>query len=218
MVTYADIEAAHEAINARWKADANLTACRGYVFNLAYTNGIAGNAVGPVDAIIMGMNPGEDPTRESGVSPASEGNWERLCQSFADAVGGRWATSEMFFWSSHDLKVLKERVGDFEPHLQFCADLNRTMIAYHRPKLVFQPGLGWAADAAKLYQLEHVATIKSPRRRGRLIEHYRMPDGTPWLATAHWTASFGFSGEDKNDIKSYAATLAGTPADAELPA
>jgi hypothetical protein len=45
-----------------------------------------------------------------------------------------------------------------------------------------------------------------------------MPDGTPWLATAHWTASFGFSGSDKNDIKSYAATLIGQTVDAELPA
>ena len=208
MPTYADIEAAHEAINARWKADPNLTSCRGYVFNLGYANGVAEQAVGPVDAIIMGMSPGEDPTRESGVSPASEGNWERLCQSFADAVGGRWATSEMFFWSSHDLKVLRDRVGDFDPYLQFCADLNRTMITYHRPQVVFQPGLGWAADAVRHYELESVATIQSSRGH-RLIEHYQMPDGTPWLVTPHWTGSFGFSKEDKAEIKSYAATLAG---------
>jgi hypothetical protein len=207
MATLADIDDAHEAIRERWQADPALTGCLGYVFNLAYVNGSPTNAEGPIDAIIMGMNPGESPERPSGVSKKSEENWKRHCQDFADAVGGRWATSELFFWSSHDLGVLKGRVGEFGPYLEFCADLNRVMIDFHRPKVIFQPGLGWGRDAVEHYALRHVTTVKSPRRRGRLLEHYEMPDGTAWLNTAHWTASFGFSGQDKSDIKAYAARL-----------
>jgi hypothetical protein len=160
-----------------------------------------------VDAIIMGMNPGEAPERDDGVSPASKGNWSRLCQSAADSVGGKWTISEMFFWSSHDLAALRKRVGDFSPYLEFCATQNLVMIAYHRPKVVFQPGLGWLRDAVRFYNLTKVETIYSSRRRRRLIEHYCMHDGTNWLCTPHWTASFGFSGDDMNDIKAYAAAL-----------
>jgi hypothetical protein len=207
VVGSSEMRQAREAIEARWKCDSSLTACRGYVFNLAYVDGVAGDAAGPVDAIIMGMNPGEDPSREDGVSPLSAGNWERLCQYFSDAVGGRWATSEMFFWSSHDLGALKTRVGDFSQYLEFCADLNLRMIDFHRPKLVYQPGFGWGADAVKYYGLRHVRSVELARKPGRLLEHYEMPDGTPWLNTAHWTGAFGFSNADRDDIKAYAAAL-----------
>ncbi len=157
--------------------------------------------------IVMGMNPGEAPSREDGVSPASMGNWSRLCQAAADSVGGSWAISEMFFWSSHDLAALRRRVGDFSPYLEFCAKQNLVMIGYHKPKVVFQPGLAWLSDAVKFYGLTRVDTIHSSRSRRRLIEHYRMADGTDWLCTPHWTASFGFSGADMDEIKVYAAAI-----------
>lgn len=208
LATLVDINKARVAIEARKISDPFLANCRGYVFNLAYLNGRGVEAVGPVDAIIMGMNPGEDTSKPNAVSAASEGNWERLCQDFANSVGGRWASSEMFFWSSNNLAVLKQRVGDFSPYLAFCADLNRVMIDYHRPRVVFQPGLGWVPDAIKHYGLRHKNTVKLARKPGRLLEHFEMPDGTPWLSTAHWTASFGFSAADKAEIKSYAAALA----------
>jgi hypothetical protein len=82
-------------------------------------------------------------------------------------------------------------------------------VEYHRPKVVFQPGLGWLADAVKYYNLRHRATIPHARKSGRLLEHYELPDGTPWLATPHWTSSFGFSKEDESTIKSYATNIAG---------
>lgn len=113
----------------------------------------------------------------------------------------------MFFWSSHDLAALRRRVGDFSPYLEFCAKQNLVMIGYHKPKVVFQPGLAWLSDAVKFYGLTRVDTIHSSRSRRRLIEHYRMADGTDWLCTPHWTASFGFSGADMDEIKVYAAAI-----------
>jgi hypothetical protein len=152
--SFSDLLKADREIQTFRDRDPNLDECRGYVFSL---NGAEpGVSEDRVDAIIMGMNPGEAPERDDGVSPASKGNWSRLCQSAADSVGGKWAISEMFFWSSHDLAALRKRVGDFSPYLEFCATQNLVMIAYHRPKVVFQPGLGWLRDAVRFYNLTKV--------------------------------------------------------------
>jgi hypothetical protein len=152
--SFSDLLKADREIQTFRDRDPNLDECRGYVFSL---NGAEpGVSEDRVDAIIMGMNPGEAPERDDGVSPASKGNWSRLCQSAADSVGGKWTISEMFFWSSHDLAALRKRVGDFSPYLEFCATQNLVMIAYHRPKVVFQPGLGWLRDAVRFYNLTKV--------------------------------------------------------------
>jgi hypothetical protein len=115
----------------------------------------------------------------------------------------------MFFWSSHDLNTLRARVGDFDRYLEFCANLNRVMIDFHRPKIIFQPGLGWSGDAVKYYDLRHRGTVRRTEKSGRLLEHYETPDGIPWLTTAHWTSSRGFSKRDQDDIKAYASQLVG---------
>ncbi|MGA0601516.1 hypothetical protein ACO2Q3_12505 [Caulobacter sp. KR2-114] len=203
---------AHAAIRARQASDPMLAECRGYVFNIGYADGQPVEAQGPVDVLIMGMNPGEAPHEASGVNKASEERWIRLCGDFAAAVGGPWATTEMFFWSSNNLGALSRRVGDLEPHLQFCAELNRRLIAHHRPKVVLQPGLGWRGMAARLYDLRHIRSVTAPATTGhkprRLLEHYVLPDGTPWLSTVHWTGAWGIRDEHLKQMRAYAAAVA----------
>jgi hypothetical protein len=96
MVTYADVEAADEAIKLRWQTDSNLKDCRGYLFNITYSEDRPIKSMGPIDVVIMGMNPGENLEHENAINKAGEKSWKRNCQFFADAAGGRWTTSEMF--------------------------------------------------------------------------------------------------------------------------
>ena len=105
------------------------------------------------------------------------------------------------------ITALRARVDDFESHLELCARMNEVMIDYHQPKVIFQPGLGWLGEAKRLYNLEHVGTVPFGKRK-RLIEHYETPGGTPWLCTPHWTASFGFSSAEMQEIARYAGALA----------
>lgn len=208
MVTYADIRAAHDEIRAFRASDSSLATCSsGYSFNWTLIDGRPVDAAEPVDVIIMGMNPGEDAKQESGFSKRSATRWETDCQSFAKAVGGRWAVSEMIFWSSHDIAQLMARVGVTARYLEFCARHNLTMINFHRPKVIFQPGLTWAPLASTYYNLRHQNTVKRPEKSGRLLEHYVTPEGVPWLSTLHWTAFPGLTNDDRNAMKSYAAGL-----------
>jgi hypothetical protein len=70
-----------------------------------------------------------------------------------------------------------------------------------------QPGLGWRDIAAEHYGLRHVRSVPMAGKSGRLIEHYALPDGTPWLSMPHWTAARGLSAADKVEMKAYAAAL-----------
>ena len=54
---------------------------------------------------------------------------------------------------------------------------------------------------------ERAAASLSARTGRTLLKHHALPGGTPWLTTPHWTASRGFSRQDKDDIKAYASRL-----------
>lgn len=209
-----DIYALDAAIQTKWRADAGLKACGGYVFNLEYSTGQPAMATTPVDVLIVGMNPGEAPERAEGYSKTSERRWLERCQFFADAVGETWTTTEMFFWSSKNLAVLKERLEkehclDIGAYLAWCADINGKLIAFHKPRLkvILQPGLGWVGHAVKHYGLTHKGRYCREGRGKTLIDHYEMPDGTPWLCTPHWTAAFGFSRDDRQFIREEASRI-----------
>jgi hypothetical protein len=202
-----DIHKLDSAIQTKWRADAGLKECRGYVFNLEYSTGQPALATAPVDVLIVGMNPGEAPERAEGYSKTSERRWLERCQFFADAAGGIWATTELVFWSSKNLNVLKDRVGDLSPYLAWCAGINNALIAFHKPKLIFQPGLGWASYAIEHYGLRHKRRYHREDGGKTLIDHYEMPDGTPWLCTPHWTAAFGFSRRDRELIREEASRM-----------
>jgi len=202
-----DIHAWDSAIQTKWLLDAALKECRGYVFNLEYSTGQPALATTPVDVLIVGMNPGEAPERTEGYSKTSERRWLERCQFFADSAGGTWATTELIFWSSKNLNVLKDRVGDLAPYLAWCANINSALIAFHQPKLIFQPGLGWSSYAIAHYGLTHRRRYQRTDGVKTLIDHYEMPDGTPWLCTPHWTAAFGFSRSDRESIRDEARRI-----------
>jgi len=202
-----DILALDSAIQTKWLLDKALKECRGYVFNLEYSTGQPALATTPVDVLIVGMNPGEAPERAEGYSKSSERRWLERCQYFADSAGGSWASTELVFWSSKNLNVLKDRVRDLSPYLAWCADINNALIAFHKPKLIFQPGLAWASYAIPHYGLTHKRRYHRADGGKTLIDHYEMRDGTPWLCTPHWTAAFGFSRSDRESIREEASRI-----------
>ena len=110
--------------------------------------------------------------------------------------------TEAFFWSSKDGKQFKERFGDLaaSPHLPFCTEMNQQLIEAYMPKAIIAPGLGLAEVCRPIYGLKFEDRLVCDK--GRLAECYT--DGIrPWVFTKHWTASFGFSNNQRSAVRDY---------------
>ena len=140
----------------------------------------------------------------------------RICQELLSGISLDVTLSEFFFWSSHDAgKAFTGRfgssIGEQQAHLEFCKALNMELITRHRPKMVVSPGLMMVSNGLKskiesLYGLEHVETIKLDGGADRVVVHYKLPDGTPFIFTKHWTGA-RLSSLETSFIKEYLETL-----------
>ena len=183
--------------------------------------------------VVMGINPGEvendwrlsaEPTEETsrhdfhrrGEPDGHVPPWVLQARYYLD--GAPYVQSELFFWSSKDLAQFELRYDKLHrsPHLAFCRDLNRRLIAAHRPDAVVLPGLGTANLCATLYGLTHIRTVVG--HGARLAEVYS--DGArPWIFTKHWTGSFGLTREQRAAIRDAIRSVVGEGAPpAGLPA
>jgi hypothetical protein len=85
------------------------------------------------------------------------------------------------------------------------ACVNKAVIAYHRPKLIFEVGLSDLTVIAPLYGLEPVCTEPRPAYPGHvLFRHYRMSDGTPWIALVHFNGRPGLLNTERCTVRQYA--------------
>ena len=155
----------------------------------------------------MGVNPGEtahdwtvapQPTEETSRydfhdqagSGRSAIRWSKAARFFLDDAD--YVLAELFFWSSYDSRQFVERFGPMakSPHLRFCTELNRDLIAAYRPKAVVLPGLSHMSLVKAEYGLTAVSSVGEGNTRIAEV----MTDGhRPWVFTKHWTAAFGFS-------------------------
>lgn len=209
-----DLVAALEEIRNYTTANPALRACHHFSFDFRL------GAFDRATFIIMGLNPGETPddygvapgpAEESslvdyrqGVDSPSRRRWFRTCR---EIVGGDSVTlSELFFWSSPDLRILQARLGPLarSPHAAFCRDLNQRLIAAHQPAAVVLPGLSLIPLAAALYGLTLVTTLHDAK--GRLIVHCEQ-NGLPWIFTRHWSGARGFTRESRETISAYLRAL-----------
>jgi len=171
------------------------------------------------EVVVMGINPGETefdrdaypgPTEETwnfdfhersrlGRSKGSV-RWHNYAEYFAN--GRPLVMTELFFWSSRNNAEFEERFGLLEvsPHLQFCMNLNRSLIDEYQPKSIIFPGVGKTQVVAKKFGLRHVDTLCDGGKR--LVLHYR-DESRPWYFTQHWTSAWGLSNTDKDDIRKY---------------
>jgi len=122
--------------------------------------------------------------------------------------------SERFFWSSRRLSDLvdeyKTRLHK-SPHLEFCAKMNQRLIEIYDAKLVVCFGFAGIKRMEELHRLNHKLTIHKTRKgvttNLRLIVRYEAPDQRNWVVIPNPTGSFGFSGEDKQQIKKFISTI-----------
>lgn len=173
----------------------------------------------------MGVNPGETPgdwalsrtpTEETSrfdfheeLGPGrSSIRWTSSARYFLG--GADYVLTELFFWSSKDSREFEARFGKLasSPHLQLCVDMNRDLIEAYQPRAVILPGLANHELCRSIYGLRHEETV----RHGEVRVAERYTDGRrPWLFTKHWTASFGFSKEQRQAVRDQICGLAGAP-------
>ena len=174
---------------------------------------------GQPEVVVMGINPGETrvdrdacpgPTEESwrydfhetSASGRSQGSikWRKNAEFFAN--GKPVVFTELFFWSSNDQAEFEVRFGPLwkSQHLRFCVDMNRSLLDAYEPKSVIFVGLSDSARVAREFGLRHICLLKDHNHR--LLDHYE-DDHRPWFFTKHWSASFGFSRAQKEQIKNY---------------
>ena len=111
----------------------------------------------------------------------------------------------LFFWSSSNGRHFKDRFGDLKSskHLPICTDMNKQLIEAYSPKAVVLPGIGTAELCSSIYELKYESGLTCSK--GRLVERYS--DGKrPWIFTKHWTASFGFSNDQREQVRDYIRT------------
>jgi len=174
---------------------------------------------GTPEVVVIGINPGETardrdaylgPTEEtwnhdfheaakSGPGPARN-NYHRNARFFAD--GKAVVFTEFFLWSSGDSRVFRQRFGRLwrSPHLRFCIEMNRLLIEEYRPKSVIGVGVTLSRKIAAAFDLYHVNTLTCGG--SRLVEHYR-DQLRPWFFTKHWAGAYGFTNNQKHEIREY---------------
>ena len=179
------------------------------------------------DVIVIGLNPGEsqtdlsfitkDITEETnefdfqdkiGRSKASI-KWYKTCEQMLP--NSKIFLSEFFFWSSKDIKEsFLEKFGySFKqsPHFEFCRECNKELIDFHKPKLIVAPGASFATFFSKIYEMQHIKTIKSDGFRNgkkitqQIIQHYEW-NGIPFIFTKHWSGA-RISNAEKEKIIQY---------------
>jgi hypothetical protein len=175
-------------------------------------------AVDPLPVIVMGFNNGDGngatPTRLSGSELRRRTQSNKLAAGFGDGQNqGRYVLAELIPLHSLTKGELKKKYGgDLEPAFAAGADMNRAVIAHHRPKIIFQAGITGTdlAIVSQLYGLTFVDSSTRPNHPTHtLLKLYLMADGTPWLAFRHF-ASYGFSDRDLEAIRDYARMVMAT--------
>lgn len=190
-----------ERIAAYTAEHAELAAAHHFLYDLRHP------PAGEPGFVVMGVNPGETdydwkiaptPTEEtsrydfhmSDGGGRSAIRWTKAAQFFLDRAD--YVLAELFFWSSYDSRVFRERYGPLQrsPHLIFCRDMNRDLIDAYQPKAVVLPGLTHSRLVGGLYALSQIEVVTMGSTRVAEV----WTDGVrPWLFTKHWTAAFGFS-------------------------
>lgn len=206
-----------ERLAAYTAEHAELRAAHHFLYDLRFPK------EGSPQFVVMGVNPGEtdqdwqiapEPTEETSrydfhdeVGPGRSAiRWSKAARYFLDEAD--YVLAEIFFWSSYDGRIFRERFGPMEksPHLAICAEMNRDLIDIYQPRAVVLPGLTYARLVQRLFGLTHEQSIDLSGVR--VAECYS--DGVrPWVFTKHWTAAFGFSKAQREKARDTIRTASG---------
>jgi hypothetical protein len=164
----------------------------------------------PCDAIVIGLNPGEDSKdwdrhprpADGGIHEESfevdfmspkERPWSRLIDFYC---GSNATQSELFLWSSRDIAHFNKRfpADTRRKHFNFSLRMNTALLEYFRPRVVVAPGFNFQRIAKAQFDLRP-CSLFSPLTRpeigrktdgNRLAEMWREPGGRLWIFTLHW--------------------------------
>jgi hypothetical protein len=182
------------------------------------------------DYVVMGLNPGESseetqqasngtvsitareqtsehPLDSRATKTRSAKGWETRVKNFLD-TSEVYAT-QLFFWSSSDLKHLEERYGNLRSRenmavMAFCADMNRVLFLRRKPKAVILTGSDYDDIAKTLYALKLVETTKYRTAKNLEFSLVHMHDGErPWFVVPHLSGAWGFTNEIRREMSSY---------------
>lgn len=154
-------------------------------------------AVTPAEVIVMGFNAG-------GGGTGSEGKWKRNCEKLSEGFKG-FVLAELILIASHNVSALKQAHGSLPSLIHACSNVNKAIIAHHRPKVILHTGFVEIEAVKSAYGLvEKAERQRRPTHDTHtLLRHFIMPDGTPWLTIKH-PSSMGFSNRDVSAIRNYA--------------
>jgi hypothetical protein len=161
----------------------------------------------------MGFNGGEsDRAKDEDGNTPSANRWFSLCEQAAKAVDSpSWIICERVHWGSPSVGALIERVASpnaFSDLLRFHAEVNRSLMALYRPRVVWMTGLSTCMlEAVEDYRLRRVGGPERGTNGHRLLQVYRDDADVPWLASRHPTGA-RVSGEDSGRVRAKLAELA----------
>lgn len=206
-----DIRLAHERLDIWYKArvGASSNTLPLGLTNWTYDGDQHVPAIEKRDVIFMGFNAGGG---EGSVVPKvgrSERNWRTRCSRLSNKAAHEIVFTELISVPTHNQALLQLNEASAREMMRASAELNQAIIAYHSPSIVYQTGLTqWHLDAVEdIYGLKKRNSRFRLNHPGhRLLVHYDLPDGTPWIAIKHF-ASPGFSKEDRGEIQVYVSQL-----------
>lgn len=167
--------------------------------------------------LLMGFNPGETPHdwRKTDGLRAEESFLINFNDTNPSPSAKRWFNNidffipnseilitEFIFWSSRNILDLENRIGRLDslnPHVKFCSDVNRQIISVFNPNLVVFTGLSHADLICDIFGLADKKDVFSDSNKRVAIEATGL--GKKWIFCRHWTGSFGFSTNDRLNLK-----------------
>jgi hypothetical protein len=162
--------------------------------------------------VMMGFNPGAGRGATADKLAPGEKAWRTRCNRLTCGFCEKLVYAELITVASLNKKELRKSLIDFGAAFRDGATINGSIIAHHKPDIIFQAGLdaGDMALIGPLYKLHFMGKKPRPDHPSHdLLHHYEMGDDkTPWLAFIHFAAR-GFSNKDRDGIRDFAATILG---------
>ncbi|MEI9903717.1 MAG: hypothetical protein WDN06_06805 [Asticcacaulis sp.] len=206
-MTLEDIAAAEAELSLWYQRHAMELSCLPFgEVNWTYDGDAHVKATTPLKTIVMGINPGDgNGAKTSGISP-SERTWRTRCVKLTGRSPSEIEFSELVSIPTKKIATLKDASFTIETALEASRRTNEAIIAFHKPKVIYQPGFltGYLTSVPNLYNLKEKDRRPRANGKGTLLTAYETPGGIPWFR--HF-AAFGFSKRDMEDIQTYVSEL-----------
>lgn len=200
-----------QEIDLYGKSSERLKLCHHFLYDLPLIKSSCDRNI-----VLMGFNPGE--TLKDWESTKFERTEETSRYDFLNVQGLRknnlWTRrvheilfghnviqTELFFWSSPNVKTLEQRIPDLytSTELKFCTRKNIELFQFYQPKCIIFTGLSYEKRVSEIFDLEKQGEYFDGTQR--VFVEYLDKFQRTWLITKHFTGSFGFKTLHGNVIR-----------------